>query len=146
MQTEGGSALLLPHLAEKKEILLPTIRGKHRTSFTDIQYVEAFDRGTRFVLANETVECRLKFNEVEALIPKSSFLLCHRAYMVNLSCIKYIRPYEFSLKSGETVPIAMLQSVRSLLITLQINTEEIPHKSCSGVPQIPYPAGHYNAP
>lgn len=91
---------------KKKEILLPTDQGKHRTSFADIQYVEAFDRGTRFVLANETLESRLKFNEVETLLPKSAFILCHRAYIVNLSCIKYIRPYEFSLKSGETVPIA----------------------------------------
>ena len=91
---------------KKKEILLPTNQGKHRTSFADIQYVEAFDRGTRFVLANETLESRLKFNEVETLLPKSAFILCHRAYIVNLSCIKYIRPYEFSLKSGETVPIA----------------------------------------
>ena len=90
---------------EKKEILLPTDMGKHRTSFSDIQYVEAFNRGTRFVLANETVESRLKFGEVEAMLPRSAFVLCHRAYIVNLSCIKFIRPYEFLLRSGENVPI-----------------------------------------
>lgn len=90
---------------EKKEILLPTDKGKHRISFADIQYVEAFNRGTRFVLANETVESRHKFGEVEAMLPSSAFVLCHRAYIVNLSCIKFIRPYEFLLRSGETVPI-----------------------------------------
>ena len=44
---------------DKKEILLPTFHGQHRTSFTDIQYVEAYDRGTRFFLTNETVETKL---------------------------------------------------------------------------------------
>lgn len=90
---------------EKKEILLPTDQGKRRTSFADIQYVEAFDRGTRFVLAGETLESRLKFSEVEAMLPKPAFLMCHRAFVVNLACVKYIRNYEFVLKNGMIVPI-----------------------------------------
>lgn len=90
---------------EKKEILLPTDLGQHRTSFSDIQYVEAFERGTRFVLAHETVESRLKLSEVEGMLPGSAFILCHRAYIVNLSCVKFIRHYEFALKCGEIVPI-----------------------------------------
>lgn len=90
---------------EKKEILLPTVQGKRRISFADIQFVEAFDRGTRFVLANAAVESRLKLSEVEAMLPKSAFILCHRAYIANLACVKYIRHYEFVLKSGEIVPI-----------------------------------------
>ena len=40
----------------KKEILLPTDKGQYRTSFPNIQFVEAFDRGTRFVLTDDTVE------------------------------------------------------------------------------------------
>ena len=89
----------------KKEILLPTEQGQHRTSFPDIQFVEAFDRGTRFILADEIVESRLKFSEAEAMLPKSDFLLCHRAFLVNLACVKTIRNYEFTLKSGRIVPI-----------------------------------------
>lgn len=91
---------------EKKEILLPTNQGQHRTSFSDIQYVEAFDRGTRFVLANEIVETKLKFSEVETMLPQSAFLVCHRAYIVNVSHIKRIRPCEFEMKSGTVVPIS----------------------------------------
>ena len=48
---------------------------------------------------------KLKFSEVGALLPKSVFIHCHRAYIVNLSHIKHIRPYEFELKSGAAVPI-----------------------------------------
>lgn len=90
---------------EKREILLPTVKGQYRTSFSDIQFVEAFDRGTRFYLDGETIECRMKFSEVEAWLPKSTFLLCHRAFMVNLSWVKLIRNYEFILTNEKIVPI-----------------------------------------
>ena len=90
---------------EKREILLPTVQGQCRVLVSDILYVEAFDRGTRFVLEDESVECRMKFGEVEAMLPKPTFLLCHRAYIVNLSCVKYIRNYEFELKNGQIVSI-----------------------------------------
>ena len=89
----------------KKEILLPTSQGQYRTSFRDIDYVEAFDRGTRFYFRADSVECRMKFGEVENWLPKSSFLMCHRAYIVNLSRVKSIRNYEFTLVDGRTVPI-----------------------------------------
>ena len=105
---ELKEALLYCHeqWQNKKEILLPTINGQHRTSFMDIQYVEAYDRGTRFFLTNETVETKLKFSETEALLPKSTFILCHWAYIVNLALTKNIRQYEFIMKSGAAVPIS----------------------------------------
>ena len=89
----------------KKEILLPTAHGQCRISVADIQYVEAFERGSKFVLSNEMIESRLKFGEAEKLLPKSNFLLCHRAYVVNLAFVKYIRNYEFELKNGMIIPI-----------------------------------------
>lgn len=91
---------------EKKEILLPTNQGQYRTSFADIQFVEAFDRGTRFYFDSKTVECRMKFGEVEAWLPKSLFLCCHRAFIVNLSHVCTIRNYEFTLPNGKIVPIS----------------------------------------
>ena len=94
---------------DKKEILLPTDNGQHKTSFMDIQFVEAFDRGTRFVLTDDIVETRLKFSEVEAMLPKSTFILCHRAYIVNLALTKHISRYEFTMKSGVAVPISRLR-------------------------------------
>ena len=90
---------------EQREILLPTAQGQRRILVSDIQYAEAFERGTRLVLSNDAVECRLKFREVEAMLPKTLFLLCHRAYIVNLTYVKFIRKYEFELKSGWIVSI-----------------------------------------
>lgn len=91
---------------EKKEILLPTDHGQHRISVCDIEYVEAFDRGTRFVLATETVDSKLKFGEVQSLLPKTSFVLSHRAYLVNIAHVKRIRSKEFEMKTGAIVPIS----------------------------------------
>lgn len=91
---------------ERKEILLSTNQGQYRTSFADIQFVEAFDRGTRFYFASKTVECRMKFAEAEAWLPKPLFLCCHRAFIVNLSHVCAIRNYEFALHNGKIVPIS----------------------------------------
>lgn len=93
----------------KKEILLPTHQGQYRTSFPDIQFVEAFDRGTRFALIDKTVETKIKFSEVEGMLPKSTFVLCHRAYIVNLAQAKHIRQYEFTMSGGTVVPISRLR-------------------------------------
>lgn len=90
---------------EKREVLFPTAQGQRRIAVADIQYAEAFDRGTRLILEGDTVESRLKFGEVERMLPNPTFLLCHRAYVVNLSCVKFIRNYEFELKNGLIVPI-----------------------------------------
>ena len=72
----------------------------------DIQYVEAYDRGTRFFLINEAIETKLKFSEAKELLPQTTFIMCHRAYIVNLALTKNIRQYEFVMKSGALVPIS----------------------------------------
>lgn len=91
---------------EKKEILIPIGQGQHKALLSDIQFVEAYDRGTRFVLADEILDTRLKFSEAEAMLPKQCFIHCHRAYIANIAYIKRIRHYEFEMKSGVTVPIS----------------------------------------
>lgn len=90
----------------KKEILLPTDKGQYRTSLADIQYAEAFERGTRFVLTDGSVDTKLKFSEVETLLRRPMFAVCHRAYVVNLALAKYITQYEFRMQSGAVVPIS----------------------------------------
>lgn len=89
----------------QKEILLPTGTGQYRISASDILFIEAFDRGIRVVLKDETVESRLKFREAETLLPVSAFLRCHRAFLVNPAYIKSIRPYEFILLNGQHIPV-----------------------------------------
>ena len=93
-------------LMTKKEILLPTENGHYRISFADIQFVEAYDRGTRFVLSGETMYSSVKFSEAVSMLPKSGFILCHRAFLANAANVKRIRPNEFLMRSGALVPIS----------------------------------------
>lgn len=87
------------------ETLLPTETGERRTLLSEIQFVEAFGRGTKFYLENEIFESRKKISEVAKMLLPSNFLLCHRGFVVNLEQVKWIRHYEFVLKSGIHVPI-----------------------------------------
>lgn len=91
---------------EKKEILLPTDHGQHRISYADIEFVEAFDRGTRFVLVGETVDSKLKFSEAESMLPKTGFIHCHRAFIANVTHVRRLRSNAFEMRSGATVPIS----------------------------------------
>ena len=50
-------------------------------------------------------DTKLKYSEVEAMLPKKDFLLCHRGFVINLAWAKMIRRYEFVLKNDATVPI-----------------------------------------
>jgi len=89
-----------------KEILLPVDQGQCRIPLASVLYVEAFERGSRFILENEMVNTRLKFSEVDSLLPKASFVMCHRAYIVNLAHTKRLRPCEFELKTGMVIPVS----------------------------------------
>ena len=91
---------------EKKEILLPTEHGQHRISYSDIEFVEAFDRGTRFVLVGETVDSKLKFSEAESMLPKTTFIQCHRAFIANVAYVRRLRSNAFEMRSGAAIPIS----------------------------------------
>lgn len=90
----------------ESEILLPTDQGQRRTSLSEIECVEAFDRGARFVLRGETVETRLKFVEVLTILREPEFIQCHRSFVVNCACVKRIYPNAFEMNSGVMVPIS----------------------------------------
>ena len=94
---------------EKKLILLPTKKGQCRINLSDIIYAEAWERGARVVLTNGNEDATIKFSELEAMLPKNQFVLCHRAYIVNLSYIKYIRTNELELKTGAFLPVSKLR-------------------------------------
>ena len=96
----------MDRLQINKEILLLTDQGYHRISIKDIQYIEAFDRRARFMLANQPMISKWKFSEALEVLPKSVFLQCHRAYAVNLTQVTSIRNYEFILRSKASVPIS----------------------------------------
>ena len=90
----------------KKEILLPTEQGHHRIAVKDIHYVEAFERGTRFITKDKVITSRLKLAEAQEILPDAVFLACHRAFLVNLSMATSIQKYDFVLTDGTSVPVS----------------------------------------
>lgn len=98
------------HTSRKNEILLPTDHGRHRISISDIEYVEAFDQGTKFVLIDETVFARMTFTEVLALLQGDEFIQCHRAFLVNMAYIKRIGTLIFEMDCGARIPVSKHRS------------------------------------
>ena len=91
---------------EKQEYVVLAGIGNYKIYLSEIHYVEAFDRGTRFYLQGNFVDTKIKMSEVEEMLPSDRFILCHRAYMVNISEIRVVRRYEIELKSGEVIPVS----------------------------------------
>ena len=91
---------------EKKEILLPTAKGRRRISLSDILYAEAMERVTKLVLTDRVEELGVKFSDLTPLLPERQFIFCHRSYLVNLEYIAYIRNRELELTTGEILPVS----------------------------------------
>ena len=91
---------------ETREILVPTVQGGRRIVPLDILYVEAGERGTKVFLPDERIDTSLRIFEQEAMLPQKQFVLCHRAFIVNLAAVKYIRRYELELYNGMLVPVS----------------------------------------
>ena len=91
---------------ENSEILIPTAKGLQHIFPDNIQYVEAGSRGVKIFLSNEQIETSMRLYELEGILPARQFVLCHRAFLVNLSHARYIRCYEIELKNGTLVPVS----------------------------------------
>ncbi len=102
-------ALLFCHKTfyEKKEILLPTSRGRHRISYSDVVYAEAVARITRLILTENREETvGMKFSDLAAMLPERQFVLSHRSYLVNLEHVRYVRNRELELTTGAVLPVS----------------------------------------
>ena len=91
---------------EKKEILLPTSKGRRGISLSKILYAEAMERVTKLALTDRLEEVSMKFSNLSALLPERQFALCHRSYLVNLDYVAYIRGQELELTTGEVLPVS----------------------------------------
>lgn len=93
----------------EQEVVVLAAYGNFKIYLSDVRYVEAFDRGTRFYLRDDSIDTKLKLSEVEELLPSDKFVMCHRAFVVNMSEIKYVRRYEIELKDGEVIPVGRMR-------------------------------------
>ena len=94
---------------DNREFVVLAASGNCKIYLSDIRYVEAYDRGTRILLKEDEVNTKLKLSELEELLPKNSFVMCHRAYIVNISEVKVVRRYELELENGEVIPVSRMR-------------------------------------
>lgn len=73
-----------------------------------IDYVEARGRGCAIgrVRAEEILEVREGFSELEALLDKDEFLKCHRSYLCRISNIRQIGREEIEFDDGKRIPVS----------------------------------------
>ena len=91
---------------DNQEIAMPTTQGFRRIAPQEILYIEAGERGTKVFLSNEQVDTTLRIFEQEDILPRKQFLLCHRAFLVNLASVRYIRRNELELTDGTVIPVS----------------------------------------
>ena len=91
---------------DKWKISLPTNRGVRRIAPSDLIYAETWGRGIRVTLSSGQEEVGLKISELEELLPGRQFVMCHRAFLVNLDHVQYLRYCELELKNGDTLPVS----------------------------------------
>ena len=90
----------------QRALALPTTGGESRVAPSAILYVETWERGARLHLGAESLETRLPISQVAAMLPAGQFAYCHRALLVNLAHVRYVRYCELELKNGERLPIS----------------------------------------
>lgn len=90
----------------RAEITLPTARGTRGFTLSEIVYAETWGRGLRLVLQDGEEEVGMKISELEAMLPPRRFVLCHRAFLVNLEYVQYLRYCEIELKTGGVLPVS----------------------------------------
>lgn len=91
---------------DRREIALPTSRGVRKIAPADLIYAETWGRGIRVTLTGGQEEVGMKISDLEDLLPGRQFVMCHRAYLVNLDYVQYLRYCELELKNGDTLPVS----------------------------------------
>jgi len=113
---EGCVMAIYPAYTDGKSVI--TVRTKDGwipVSFKDVKYVEVKDRKT-YVVADEFIGTHKNtLQEFEYLLPRDSFVRCHRSYIVNVHHIKEIYPdthstFSLAMDDGTTVPVSQSYS------------------------------------
>lgn len=96
-----------------------TPRGLLQLRLADILYFEIYSHDIVIHVAGGRREsCVGSLKELEALLPRQSFVRPHRSYLVNLDHIAAMSRYHIRLTSGETVPVSknLYQQVQGAFI------------------------------
>ena len=89
------NARFIEIISERKNIKIPLVK---------ILYAEVYNREILLHTAEGTMTAILTLDEVERQCG-SSFLRCHRSYLINMNHVDRLCEHDFLMKNGDVVPI-----------------------------------------
>ncbi|MFJ8527436.1 LytTR family DNA-binding domain-containing protein [Bacillus sp. NPDC094106] len=109
---EGCVTAIYPALTDGKSVVtLKTTDGWIPLPFSKVIYLEAKDKKTYVNSGELSGTHKYSLQEFEYLLPKDSFIRCHRSFIVNVNHIKAIYPdthstFLLSMNNNERIPVS----------------------------------------
>nr|WP_026680449.1 LytTR family DNA-binding domain-containing protein [Priestia megaterium] len=113
----GGCVLAIyPALTEGKSVItVKTSDGWKPIPFEKVQYIEVKDRRTNVISQELNGVHRLTLQDFEYMLPRESFIRCHRSFIVNVNQIDHIYPdthstFMLAMRNGDQIPVSQSYS------------------------------------
>ncbi len=113
---EGCVTAIYPAYTDGKSVVtVKTHDGWIPVPFTGVKYVEVKDRKTYVVAEGFSGTHKNTLQEFEYLLPRESFVRCHRSYIVNVHHVKGIYPdthstFVLEMDNGTRIPVSQSYS------------------------------------
>ena len=91
---------------DSKYITIETPKKSLKLNYDTIEYCIMFSPYIDIHTNSDKITLRKKISDIENLLPKRSFIRCHRSYLVNIKYIKTVTKDNVILESGLKIPIS----------------------------------------
>ncbi|MFC4713386.1 LytTR family DNA-binding domain-containing protein [Planococcus dechangensis] len=112
----GCVMAIYPAYTEGKSVVtVKSPDGWKPIPFTDVRYLEVKDRKTHVHAADFSGTNKNSLQEFEYLLPRDSFIRCHRSFIVNVHHIEEIHPdthstFVLAMDNGDRLPVSQSYS------------------------------------
>lgn len=89
-----------------KYITIEMPKKSLKLNYDNIQYCIMFSPYIDIHTNSDKITLRKKISDIEKLLPRTTFIRCHRSYLVNLKYIKTITKDNVILDNGVKIPIS----------------------------------------
>ncbi|WP_425441462.1 LytTR family DNA-binding domain-containing protein [Salinibacillus kushneri] len=112
----GCVTAIYPALTEGKSVItVKTLDGWKPIPFADVMFLEVRDRKTYVFTDKFTGVHNKALQQFEYILPRETFIRCHRSFIVNVHHIKEIYPdthstFVLEMKNGTSIPVSQSYS------------------------------------
>ena len=89
-----------------KFMIIKTPKKSMKLNYDEIYYFEMFSPNIVIHTIKEEIALRKKISEIEKELKSSSFIRCHRSYIVNLKYVKSISKKTIILENEVNIPLS----------------------------------------